>query len=94
MIINYYSEKKYNNINYDEALMWLNEAENVLKKSDFYHTILTTKGWAYLTWDNLKVNKLKAREYFQKAIDNYKKSRFASKKRIKVYEKWIKKYTY
>ena len=93
MIINYYTEKKYNNINYDEALMWLNEAEDVLKKSDFYHTILTTKGWAYLTWDNLKVNKLKAREYFQKAIDNYKKSRFASEKRIKLYEKWIK-YTY
>ena len=92
-IINYYSEVKYNNINYDEALMWLNEAEDVLKKSDFYHTILTTKGWAYLTWDNLKVNKLKAREYFQKAIDNYKKSRFASEKRIKLYEKWIK-YTY
>jgi len=92
-IINYYSEKKFNNIDYEEALMWLNEAEEVLKKSDFYSTILTTKGWAYLQWDNLKVNKTKAREYFQKAISSHKKSRFPSKERIKLYEKWIS-YTY
>ena len=90
MLINYNSEKIYNNINYEEALMWLNEAEDVLKKSDLYSTILSTKGWAYLTWDNLKVDKLKAREYFQRALNNYKKSKFPSEKRIKIYERWIK----
>ncbi len=89
MLINYNSEKIYNNVNYEEALMWLNEAEEVLKKSDFYPTILSTKGWAYLTWDNLKVDKLKAREYFQKALNNYKKLRRPSEKRIKLYETWI-----
>lgn len=92
-IINYYSEKKFNNIDYEEALMWLNEAEEILKKSDYYSTILTTKGWAYLEWDNLKVNKNKAREYFQKALSNHKKSKYPSEKTIKLYEKWIS-YTY
>ncbi len=89
MLINYNSEKIYNNVNYEEALMWLKEAEEVLKKSDFYPTILSIKGWAYLTWDNLKVDKLKAREYFQKALNNYKQSRYTSEKRIKLYETWI-----
>lgn len=93
-LIDFYSDKRYGNINFDEALFWLDEAEVVLKDDNYYNTILTTKAFAYMTWDNLKFNKLKAREYFLKAIENVKISKYHSKEeRINEIQKWLEYYT-
>ena len=93
-LVQFYSKKMYGNIDFDEAMFWLDEAEEVLKNSDHHSSILTTKGLAYLNWDNLKVNKVKARKYFLKAIELIKKSKSLSMNdRIKTIEDWLQ-YTY
>ena len=91
LLIQFHSQEIYNNVNYEEALFWLDEAEEALKNDDYYHSVLLTKGVAYLSWDNLKTDKIKAREYFQKAIENYKKSKQFSKRTMTIYEKYLER---
>ena len=71
-LIRYHTYSQFNYIDYDEALFWLEEAESVLKNHEAYHTILYQRGYAHLRWPNVKKDKVKAREYFQKAIESGK----------------------
>ena len=87
-LINYHSNRIFDYIDYDEALFWLEEAEGILKNHDAYHQILFKKGYAYLRWPNVKTDKVKAREYFQRAIESGK-SGFMMPQDQKFYEDMI-----
>ena len=89
-LIQYHTHSHFNYIDYDEALFWLEEAESVLKNDKAYHQILFQRGYAHLTWPNVKKNKVKAREYFQKAIESGK-SGFMMNSTQKFYEDMIQR---
>lgn len=88
LVIDFYTEDQFKNLNYEKAQAFLNEAEEYLKEEKDYHRVLFLKGKAFLRWPNLKKNKLKANKYFKKAKETLMKS---NKKdpTISIYEKWI-----
>ena len=88
LAIGFYTEDQFKNLNYDKALVFLNEAEEYLKEAKEYHRVLFLKGKASLSWPNLNKNKLEANKYFRKAKEILMKSN-KNDYMISIYEKWI-----